>query len=88
MDKFKKIFLFLLELEEQTHVHLKNQEISKMVNMKNFMVHTNLKYIPLGHDKIVYITDKQLNVSYALLSLEGTMYLPGFVLQAVQAVNI
>ena len=23
MDKFKKIFLFLLELEEQTHVHLK-----------------------------------------------------------------
>ena len=37
MDIFKKIFLFLLELEEQ-----KNQEISKMVNMKNSMVHTNL----------------------------------------------
>ena len=36
MDKFKKILLFLLELDEQTHVQraLKNQEISKMVNMK------------------------------------------------------
>ena len=43
MDKFKKIFLFLPELEEQTHVHLKIQEISKMVNMKNSMVHTSLK---------------------------------------------
>ena len=42
MDKFKKTFLFLLELEEQTHVHF-YQKISKMVNMKNSMVHTNLK---------------------------------------------
>ena len=25
MDKFKKIFLFLLELKEQTHVHLKSR---------------------------------------------------------------
>ena len=29
MDKFKKIFLFLLELEEQTHVHLKNKKFQK-----------------------------------------------------------
>ena len=43
MDKFKKIFLFLLELEEQTHVHLKIKKISKMVNMKNSTVHTSLK---------------------------------------------
>ena len=40
MDKFKKILLFLLELEEQTQ--LENQEISKMVNMKKSMVHTTL----------------------------------------------
>ena len=43
MDKYKKIFLFLLELEEQTHVHLKIKKFQKMVNMKNSMVHTNLK---------------------------------------------
>ena len=42
MDKFKKIFLSLLELEETDPRALKNQEISKMVNMKNSMVHTNL----------------------------------------------
>ena len=29
MDKFKKIFLFLLKLEEQTHVHLKIKKIQK-----------------------------------------------------------
>ena len=30
MDKFKKIFLFLLELEEQTHVHLKIKKFQKL----------------------------------------------------------
>ena len=45
MDKFKKILLFLLEPEVRTDPRaLKNQEISKMVNMKKSMVHTNLKY--------------------------------------------
>ena len=29
MDKFKKIFLFLLELEEQTQVHLKIKKFKK-----------------------------------------------------------
>ena len=29
MDKFKKIILFLLELEEQTHVHLKIKKFQK-----------------------------------------------------------
>ena len=29
MDKFKKIFLFLLELEEQTHVYLKIKKLKK-----------------------------------------------------------
>ena len=29
MDEFKKIFLFLLELEEQTHVHLKIKKFQK-----------------------------------------------------------
>ena len=29
MDRFKKIFLFLLELEEQTHVHLKIKKFQK-----------------------------------------------------------
>ena len=29
MDKFKKIFLFLLELEEQTHVYLKIKKFQK-----------------------------------------------------------
>ena len=29
MDKFKEIFLFLLELEEQTYVHLKIKKFQK-----------------------------------------------------------
>ena len=29
MDEFKKIFQFLLELEEQTHVHLKIKKFQK-----------------------------------------------------------
>ena len=29
MDKFKKIFLFLFELEEQTRVHLKIKKFQK-----------------------------------------------------------
>ena len=29
MDKFKKMFLFLLELEEQTHVHLEIKKFQK-----------------------------------------------------------
>ena len=29
MNKFKKIFLFLLELEEHTHVHLKIKKFQK-----------------------------------------------------------
>ena len=29
MDKIKKIFLFLLEHEEQTHVHLKIKKFQK-----------------------------------------------------------
>ena len=29
MDKFKKIFLFLHELEEKTHVHLKLKKFQK-----------------------------------------------------------
>ena len=37
MDKFKKIFLFLLELEEQTHVHLKIQK--KFKNGKHEKFH-------------------------------------------------
>ena len=34
MDKFKKIFLFLLELEEQTHVHLKIKKFQKWLTWK------------------------------------------------------
>ena len=36
MDKFKKTFLVLLELEEQTHVHLK---IKKFQNGKHEIFH-------------------------------------------------
>ena len=56
MDKFKKIILFLLKLERTDPRAIKNQEISKMVNIKNSMVHTNLKELYHENERACMVT--------------------------------